>query len=50
MNINQFQLNISHFHEDNFPEEGIHVIESDYGVANIKLGETHGYEVEEIPM
>lgn len=47
--IKQFDLTINDLDLDNFPEKGIFIPESDYGLAEIYLSEDNGYILYEIP-
>ena len=48
--IKQFDIILKDLDLDNFPDKGIHIPDSDYGLANIYLNEGGGYILEEIPM
>lgn len=47
--IKQFELTEEDLNPETFPDEGIFIPESDYGIAEIYL-HVDGYEVGEIPM
>ena len=48
--ILQFDLSVNDLLPENFPEDGIDIPESDYGLAEIFMDNDGNYEIYEIPM
>ena len=48
--IKQFDLKVQDLLPENFPDNGILIPESDYGLAEIYMTVGGGYELYEIPM
>ena len=48
--IGQFELSVTDLLPDTFPNDGILIPESDYGLAEIYINEDLKYKIYEIPM